>query len=73
MSLKMKVNGQPHQLAVAPDTPLLHVLRNDPHLTAVRIRRAPFTPRSAAGCLPRRPRRLTRFDVQFKEEQHAAR
>jgi aerobic-type carbon monoxide dehydrogenase small subunit (CoxS/CutS family) len=27
MSLTMKVNGQPHRLALAPDTPLLYVLR----------------------------------------------
>jgi hypothetical protein len=72
MSLKMKVNGQPHQLAAAPATPLPYVLRRDPHLTGGRTRRASY-PRSAAGCLARRPRRLTRFDVQFKEEQHAAR
>jgi nicotinate dehydrogenase subunit A len=37
MSLKIKVNGQPHQLAVAPDTPLLYVLRNDLHLTGPRF------------------------------------
>jgi len=37
MSLKMNVNGQPQQLAVAPDTPLLYVLRNDLHLTGPRF------------------------------------
>lgn len=37
MSLKINVNGQPQQLAVAPDTPLLYVLRNDLHLTGPRF------------------------------------
>jgi nicotinate dehydrogenase subunit A len=29
MTLKLTVNGQEHELAVAPQTPLLNVLRND--------------------------------------------
>jgi nicotinate dehydrogenase subunit A len=37
MSIKLNVNGQPRQVAAAPDTPLLYVLRNDLDLTGPRF------------------------------------
>jgi nicotinate dehydrogenase subunit A len=37
MSIKLNVNGKPRQVAVAPDTPLLYVLRNDLQLTGPRF------------------------------------
>jgi nicotinate dehydrogenase subunit A len=37
MSIKMNVNGQPRQVAAAPDTPLLYVLRNDLQLDGPRF------------------------------------
>jgi nicotinate dehydrogenase subunit A len=37
MSIKLHVNGQPRQVAAAPDTPLLYVLRNDLELTGPRF------------------------------------
>jgi nicotinate dehydrogenase subunit A len=35
--LRLTVNGQPHTLDVAPDTPLLYVLRNDLGLKAAKF------------------------------------
>ena len=37
MSTKLNVNGQPRQVAAAPDTPLLYVLRNDLNLSGPRF------------------------------------
>ena len=34
--IKLNVNGQPHQLDVAPDTPLLWALRDTLHMTGTK-------------------------------------
>ena len=36
-TLRLTVNGQPYDVAVAPDTPLLYVLRNDLQLNGARF------------------------------------
>ncbi len=37
MALTLKVNGKSRRVAVAPDTPLLYVLRNDLDLNAAKF------------------------------------
>ena len=36
-ALRISVNGQPHAVAAAPETPLLYVLRNDLRLNAAKF------------------------------------
>ena len=39
--IPLNINGKPYQADVAPDTPLLWVLRDTPHLTGTKLRLRP--------------------------------